>query len=413
MKPPPKDLSQTNTGHIRTPWRNDPNVSLDELQARNECARQQELRAHEIQEHSARTRAGLHAFHKANFSHWLDGPDPNQAQISIFYKSIATTLLRCDIPIVLFQNLTITSSTLPADHLLDDMTPTTVSQTIFQKISDSIPSECQTLRDILLTYNRTQDGYAALFSIMRHGCSFLKTLRPTWGPQWPPDYTAYKYKSLLDTWLDDQSRHNQAYTEYEQAAEMLQHACTIDRYKLVATTYLTRLQIQGPGHPIGRTFALDELTNLLEDNHTGPNPNAIAENPTINKFQGSNGDTKGNNNTNNRRRFTYRREVQCDCCHTFGHNVDEDICRIGAQVYYTMQFIKEHPKKADNNAKAFTTANNKAKIAAVEAAFPGFFEDAANQDDIEQRITTFATLISYTDNQSVTHTPPEPIKESE
>ena len=319
----------------------------------------------------------------------------------MFYKSVTASLSLCNIPVVLFQNLLITSSTLPADHLLDPTIVTTVSQTIFQKISDSIPTECQTLRDILLTYNRTQDGYAALFSIMRHGCGFLKTLRPTWGPPWPQEFTAYKYKSLLDTWLDDQSRHNQMYTEYEQAAEMLQRACTIDRYQLIATTYLTRLQIQGPSQPVGRTFTLDELTNLLESNHTGHSPVTLTENPTINRFQGPNADTnKNNNTTNSRRRFTYRREVQCECCHTFGHNVDEDICRIGAQVYYTNQFIKDHSKKADNNAKAFTTANNKNKIAAVEAAFPGFFDDTASQDDIEQRITTFATLISYTDNQS-------------
>ena len=129
----------------------------------------------------------------------------------------------------------------------------------------------------------------------------------------------------------------------------------------------------------------------MESNKTGPPPDTEEEHVRINKFR-TGRETETTNNAAHRK-FAYRREIQCDCCHTFGHNVDEDICRIGAQVYHSTQFIKNNPKKADNNAKAFMTANNKNEINAVESAFPEFFKDISSENEFDQKILTLATLI--------------------
>ena len=159
-----------------------------------------------------------------------------------------------------------------------------------------------------------------------------------------------------------------------------------------AMDYLTKLQLQGPNHPMSNIYTLNELVNILESNAPDmSNPNSTAY--TINKFKGANNkDLDNNTNNNTRRKFTYRREVQCDCCQTFGHNVDEDICRVGAQVYHTTNYIKENPRKAENNAKAFTAANNKTKINAISTVILGFFEDVTTQEDYDNRITTLASL---------------------
>ena len=71
-----------------------------------------------------------------------------------------------------------------------------------------------------------------------------------------------------------------------------------------------------------------------------------------------------------RKKFSFRREVQCTCCSTFGHDVDEDVCRIGAQVYSAHQFLSKYPDKAKKNARAFAIANNKTKISLAKQTFP-------------------------------------------
>ena len=191
----------------------------------------QELRNQEIQDHSARAIRGLRQFNKESFIHTLDGkPDPTQPQVENFYRAVASSLLRNEIPIVLFQNLSPTSSSLPANHSLDKDTLTAVSQTIYKKIYDSIPTECKTLRDILLTYNRSQDRYAAIYSIMQHCCGFLKTVRPLWGPAWPTDINAYGYQSILESWLDEQHCHtpdtNKQRNSFNALASSIDTKCT-------------------------------------------------------------------------------------------------------------------------------------------------------------------------------------------
>jgi hypothetical protein len=355
-----------------------------------------------MEERSTRAIAGLRYFNKDNLSHWLQGTEPTQANVETFYRSVASSLSRNNIPIVQYQDLQPNASTLPPNANLTRNAITTITQAIYQKISESIPNECKTLQDIHLTYNRTEDGYAALYAIMRHSCGFLKLLRPTFGPSWPSTLSAYRYKSNLATWLDEQERHGQRYTPYEQAAEMLQRATSIERFKLTATSYLTRLKLHGPEMDLGNKYTLNELASVLESNSID-NPNMDHQTqPIINKFQRGTPSTNRNNNNNNGRKFTYRREVQCDCCHTFGHNIDEDICRIGAQVYHVINYIKDNEKPTKQNANSYTTANNKVKINAIETTFPDLFHDEDTQEEREDRIAALANIFQRGDTNNKT-----------
>jgi hypothetical protein len=121
------------------------------------------------------------------------------------------------------------------------------------------------------------------------------------GQPWPRDLSAYRYKSNLATWINEHARHGQRYTHYEQAAEMLQRATTIERLKLTATNYLTRLELGGPDMQLGNKYTLNKLASVLESNSTkSPTMDLYTQEPIINKFQrGSNQmDSRDNRNNN-------------------------------------------------------------------------------------------------------------------
>jgi hypothetical protein len=67
-----------------------------------------------------------------------------------------------------------------------------------------------------------------------------------------------------------------------------------------------------------------------------------------------------------------------------------------------MQYIKEQPGKATSNTNTYTMASNKAKINAVEAAFPEFFNDTDTEQEREERLATLAHLFHHLDNDDKT-----------
>jgi hypothetical protein len=96
-----------------TPWRQDANITLEELQARNESNRQQDINQQDREGRATQAIAGLRYFNKDNFSHWLTGPEPTQANIETFYQSIASSLGRNHTPIIQYQDLMPGASTFP------------------------------------------------------------------------------------------------------------------------------------------------------------------------------------------------------------------------------------------------------------------------------------------------------------
>jgi hypothetical protein len=193
---------------------------------------------------------------------------------------------------------------------------------------------------------------------MKTSCDYLKTLQPTWGPPWLPEMTAFEYYTRLQRCLLNLNRTNQMnYSQRAIACEILQQAKQHVRYNVIATQYLTPLQTTPINTPLGHEYSAEFLIGELEANQRPEHD----MNLVINKFN----QTKDNNKDNNRRtnsKFKYRREVQCSVCHGYGHDIDEDICRVGAQSYHSHQFWLNYSEKAKKNATAYSMANNRNQV---------------------------------------------------
>lgn len=339
----------------------------------------------------------LHRLHTISFDDifYQHGDEsPNQPQIVTFYNSIENLFNSLSIPIVPYAKLTLTSGTFPEDEPLDPKVLTKVSSLLFTKLHKSVPKTWHKIRTIIESYTTTQDGYNALFSIMTNNSGYLRLFRTQWGPTWTHDLNSYQYLTLLRHYMTEQRRYNQEYTPYEIAAEILQQANQHERYKVISTTHLSNLQGLDPQGTLPQIFSEQRLIDSIETNEQ--KAHQFPADPTINKFRG--GQQRDGNRDNNdsrgdtRKRFSYRREVQCTCCTTFGHDVDQDVCKIGAQVYAACQFLSNHSEKAIKNAKAYALANNKSKIALAKQQYP----EGTSLDDIQDNLLNLAH--SFTDD---------------
>ena len=151
---------------------------------------------------------------------------------------------------------------------------------LYEKLIQHVPQECTEYHDILNTYSTHQDGYAALFSMMRHACGYLKLIPQTWGPRWTTDLNSFAYHTQLISFIDQQRHSSRQYSQYEIAAEILQQAATHDSYRLIAMNYITRLQMLDSTAALPFELQPHELINIIETNKTNSNNNPII----INKF---------------------------------------------------------------------------------------------------------------------------------
>jgi hypothetical protein len=122
---------------------------------------------------------------------------PNQAQIVTFYTLIANLFHSLNIPIVPYDQLSLTSGTLPADKPLEPSLQAKVSSLLYTKLHSAVPTTWHTIRSILKSYTTTQDGYSALFSIMTNQSGYLRIFRKLWGPPW--QHTMNTYKTISPT----------------------------------------------------------------------------------------------------------------------------------------------------------------------------------------------------------------------
>ena len=218
---------------------------------------------------------------------------------------------------------------------------------------------------------------------MQNNCSFLRIVWPTWGPSWQPHQTGFAYLSDLQTYLNDQQRNNKTYTAYEIAAEIIQQANQHGWYKLMATNLLIGLQTY-QNKPVPPEYNSYALVSTFEANKL---PSKIS----INKMNSNNPQT---GKSPNKRRFQYRREVQCRACHGYGHDTDEDICRYTAQHYHATKFCTEHPDKAKSNAQAFHTANNRNHINKIQTRLPHLFLPDQTEEQCDQMILDLAHILT-------------------
>jgi hypothetical protein len=253
-------------------------------------------------------------------------PDPAQHYMESFYETLATAMQNFDYPIITLQDLTPRGSTCPASayEQYDHETIKKISQALYQKLLGIIPSTCTILHNLLANHSATQDGYRALYAMMRLKCPYLQDLLPTWGPNWPKATTAFEYVSKLQSYLTQEPRRNKTYTKFEIAAKMVQQAQQHPEYQLLAGAYMAQL-IALPTDTVNLTpeFHHENLASNFESNRQ----HSIPQVPSINKFGQRPGGTGGAPNDCNKgeRRHQYKNPVQCGSCRLFGHCIESQV----------------------------------------------------------------------------------------
>ena len=348
---------------------------------------------------SASVTANLPRFKKEIIQHNLR-PDPRQDQLESFYDTMVTSLESYEIPILRRQDLRPRGTTRPSEPLINVEVDSIVSRVIYNKLLETIPDECTTLREIIGSYASEQDGYSTLYSIMRTKCRYLQDLLPKWGPNWNKKTTAYQYLAQLKSHLEEAQRTSKNYSTFEVAAEILQQAKQHAEYHLIATSYLTRLlAYTSQREDIPTEYRYDNLICTLETNKdNGAASMSIPLQPQINRFS-SNGNG-GNGRDPNRQPFQYRNPVQCKACKTFGHCIGDNVCRFSAQCLFATEYNDKEPAEAKANATAFATANNKNKISKVKLLHPTAFNPDMSLEEEEYTLCMIARVMQEKDDEA-------------
>jgi hypothetical protein len=318
-------------------------------------------------------------------------PDPAQHYMEAFYETLATTMQNFDYPIITLQDLAPRGSTCPdsAYEQYEHDTIKKIGRALYQKLLGVIPSTCSILHNLLANHSATQDGYRALYAMMRLKCAYLQDLLPTWGPTWSQGTTAFEYVSTLQSYLTQDRRRNKTYTEFEIAAEMVQQARRHPEYQLLAGAYMAQL-IALPTDTVYMTpeFHHENLALNFESNRQTSIPSA----PNINKF----GQRNGGSNDRKPPRHQYKNPVQCGSCKLFGHCIESQVCRFSAQYIFAKEFVESNPEKAKANADAYSAANNKATVNKIYKQFPEKFDDNMTEEERENQRYEMATTFYST-----------------
>jgi ferredoxin len=324
-------------------------------------------------------------------------PDPAQHYMEAFYETLATTMQNFDYPIITLQNLTPRGSTCPesAYDLYEHDTIKKIGRALYQKLLGVIPSTCTTLHNLLANHSATQDGYRALYAMMRLKCPYLQDLLPTWGPTWPKGTTAFEYVSTLQSYLTQDRRRNKIYTEFEIAAEMVQQAKRHPEYQLLAGAYMAQLiSLPTDTTNMSPEFLHENLALNFESNRQSSAPT----NPSINKF-GQRGGGSSDRKPGEQRRHQYKNPVQCGSCRLFGHCINSQVCRFSAQFMYAKEYVEKHPEKAKANADAYNAANNKTTVNKIYLQFPEKFHDDMTEQEEENLRYEMATTFYSQGNE--------------
>jgi ferredoxin len=325
-------------------------------------------------------------------------PDPAQHYMEAFYETLATTMQNFDYPIITLQDLAPRGSTCPdaAYTQYEQDTIKKIGRALYQKLLGVIPPTCTILHNLLANHSATQDGYRALYAMMRPKCPYLQDLLPTWGPTWPKGTTAFEYVSTLQSYITQERRRNKTYSEFESAAEMVQQAKRHPEYQLLAGAYMAQL-IALPKDTKNMTpeFLHENLALNFESNRQNSIPNA----PSINKFGQRSGGTN-DRKPGEQRRHQYKNPVQCGSCKLFGHCIESQVCRFSAQLMYAKDYVTSNPDKAKANTDAYNAANNKFSVNKIYQQFPEKFTDDMTKEEREMRRYEMATTF-----YSPTHEP--------
>lgn len=313
-------------------------------------------------------RHNLRKYQSADVPEIIADDNYDELAVTTFYESFRTTATHYNIELVplddLAQEGTVESHAL---RVLPNPVRRSISETIYNKLQSIIPPEVKSMRSIIDCYAMERDGYKSLYSIMQQNCEELKMIPKRRGPQWKRDEDGWRYLGKFKRYLHEEERRGVTWTEYQKAINILQGAMDHPRYETKATAFLAALLTASrQGEADWAPFEMHRLMGSLEEHNSRNNPIDLTEDTLkINRFGNSNG-PRGRTPSPRRP----RREIQCEMCHNFGHNIDQDPCRIGAQCYHCLQFLESQPEKAKQNAKAYSMMNQARTVKQMEMQLP-------------------------------------------
>lgn len=303
----------------------------------------------------------LRGFDRASMESLYMPEVPTASDIDDFYNAFAALLITYNIPILPRNQLRRRGVAYPRPMYLSHQVFTNCSTKIYAKLNAFIQEDCKPLRAILKFCAAGQDGYLALFHIVRKYDPNLQDMPAMFGPTWHGSMTGYHYSAALKSYLQRQGQNGRHWSEFEVAAETLQQAGQHERYRMVANNYINSLLAQPTDGMLSADYTLDSLVVTLEE--------AAARHQALARDHGDTDDSAIHINKAVKPNRA-KRQVQCRACKIYGHDTDEQTCRFTASCYYAMDFIRQHPEKAKENADTFAMSQNRLAVNAVKTVIP-------------------------------------------
>ena len=324
-------------------------------------------------------------------------PDTNRyltsAEFTDLYNEIQNTMCLESLPIVQLEDLPLHESCVPPQHKESDENINKISTYLYRRLVKMIPQSHTLLRGLIAQYSLKSRGYDALYALARHSLDYLKPTQNGWGPEWTNNDDPGSYAGkLLDFMRNSKLSHKHDYTELDQSHEFVYRA--MQHYNYTAGCVL-----------LGQLYTYRRLTPNANDQ---PVPNHLdlttmlhfmIENPHMDHRVNQTPTTIVNKVNTPRKRFEYKNKVQCKCCHQFGHNIGDQICRYGAQLHYTQKYAADHPEPFKLNAIKHNNINSKPIVNHFESKLNGRIITEAEHELEREELTQLLVVIPDDDTK--------------
>ena len=308
-------------------------------------------------------------------------------QATMLYNEMYDDCLAETLPLTKLSDLTDTGSCIPTEHNESEDIINTISHSLMRRLLCIIPKTNIGMLEILGPYTKDRDGYGALYAIMRRSCTFMKPTTQGWGPLWHQTTSPSKYATMLQTWVTEhEMRHGTKYTALQQSQEMLHQALqsynTSIATKLTGelTLWINANKAKATMDDIPNKWKITGLADQFSDYHKDTTSPSLA----INTFDGKKreGGYAGNGN----KRYELRNKKQCACCKMAGHNIGDQVCRVGAQMWHATKYAEANAEAYQGNAEKYFKMNRTVHIKRVMRAHPEANTEEEVMNECEQWI---------------------------